>query len=291
MEHKCLICYEHFDTKRSLSGHIRNHNITIIKYKEKFGLNKLCKKCNKIVSRKCLGEYCNRCRDKRGINNSFFGKKHSKKTIEDIKKKVSITSKKLWEDEKYRKKVIEGVSKPRRKGFAEEQSKRVTKWYEENPSQRDLRSEIMKQSWKEGKITSNNFSCNSSKIENDFFDEIEKIYPNVRKKVTLRDSDNRVIYPDILVDNFLIIEFFGDFWHGNPKFYNPDDVIIKNITAKEIWEQDKERIDRLSHVVSEDNDFAVEYRVEIVWEDDYKNNKENVLKYFDVLLNWEGCAF
>jgi hypothetical protein len=291
MEHECLICYKKFTTKKSLSGHVRNHDMTISEYKEKFGLYKRCKKCNKKVSKKCTGEYCNRCRDRTGINNSFFGKKHSTQTIEVIKEKVSLASKKLWEDEEYRKKVIKGVSKPRRKGFAEEQSKRVTKWYEENPSQRDLRSEIMKQSWKDGKITSNNFSCNSSKIENDFFNEIEKIYPNIRKKVTLRDSNNRVIYPDILVDDHLIIEFFGDFWHANPKFYSPDDIIIKNITAKEIWEHDKERIDRLSHVIQEDSDFATEYRVEIVWEDDYKNDKDNVLKYFDMILNWESCTF
>lgn len=40
----------------------------------------------------------------------------------------------------------------------------------------------------------------------------------------------------------LYIEFYGDRWHGNPILYKPDDHPYPRdlqITAKELWERDK----------------------------------------------------
>ena len=42
-----------------------------------------------------------------------------------------------------------------------------------------------------------------------------------------------------------IIEFYGDYWHGNPKLYKPDDVVgYKKIKVSKIWERDLNRIKR-----------------------------------------------
>ena len=53
--------------------------------------------------------------------------------------------------------------------------------------------------------------------------------------------------------------------------YN-EDSIIKIKTAKEIWENDKQRINKL------ENNMDKKYKVIIIWQKDYQDNKEKVLK-------------
>ena len=53
--------------------------------------------------------------------------------------------------------------------------------------------------------------------------------------------------------------------------YN-EDSIIKHSTAKEIWENDKQRINKL------ENNMNKKYKVIIIWQKDYQDNKEKVLK-------------
>jgi hypothetical protein len=228
-----------------------------------------CQKCKNPVSKNCQSGICNKCRDRKGENNPFFGKKHSKKTIENVKKKCVEASKQLWKNEEYRNKVISGISKPRRKGFGEEQSERITKWYRENPEQIMLRSEAMKKSWIDGKIEPNINSINESKDERNLLSDIQSLFPerNIRKS-TIKIG-RRWFYPDIRIDKSIIIEFFGDYWHGNPIKYNPNDLLINGLTAGQIWERDKERIDFLR---------ANGFIVLTVWQNDYKNNRDKTIK-------------
>lgn len=48
-------------------------------YKDGFGNKKKCPKCNKNLIKK-RDKGCDDCRDRNGVNNSFYGKKHSKET-------------------------------------------------------------------------------------------------------------------------------------------------------------------------------------------------------------------
>ena len=82
---------------------------------------------------------------------------------------------------------------------------------------------------------------------------------------------NRYLYIyDIRIDN-LLIEINGDYWHGNPKIYKPDDIILKGssgeILVKNKWDSDKKKID-----------FAktLGYTVLVVWEYDLINNFEEI---------------
>ncbi|MCK9446228.1 hypothetical protein M0Q50_04985 [bacterium] len=69
--------------------------------------------------------------------------------------------------------------------------------------------------------------------------------------------------------NNRIIEFHGNFWHMNPLFYNEYNINKKTkIMAKEIWEHDKYKYD-----LAKDNG----YKIKIVWELDYKTNKNKVI--------------
>lgn len=74
--------------------------------------------------------------------------------------------------------------------------------------------------------------------------------------------------PDICV-GWKIIDFFGDYYHCNPKKYKPDfyNHCAKK-TAQEIWNKDAERTARLEHEG---------YIVKIVWESDYKADKKKVI--------------
>jgi len=246
---------------------------------------KNCLKCGKKVSKNCHLGYCNRCRDRSGKNNPFYGKKHKKETIERTRKKLSIITKKLWQDPKYstrhskmlkklwqnstyREKVIKGTSKPRRESFKKEQSERVKQWYKNNPIQREIRSKQMKESWRLGKIEPNINSINESKIEKEFRAKLKRKLPSRKvRKSTIRIK-NKWFYPDVRIDKNIIIEFYGNYWHANPLTYKSNEIVHHNFTAKQIWNNDKERIKIL-----ENNGF----RVFIVWQDEYQNNKNKII--------------
>jgi G:T-mismatch repair DNA endonuclease (very short patch repair protein) len=64
----------------------------------------------------------------------------------------------------------------------------------------------------------------------------------------------------------LIIEYNGDYWHCNPKKYNSEYLHPhKKKTAKEIWTEDKVRIDYLKNLG---------YNLEVIWESDFKNDNK-----------------
>ena len=228
-----------------------------------------CLKCGNPVSKNCKLGFCGKCRNRSGENNPFFGKKHNPKTIQATKSKLSKIAKNLWQDPSYQNKVIKGVSKPRKSSFRAEQSKRMESWYSNNPEQIKLRSEAMKKAWKDGKIEPHINSINESKDERKLLAEIKNLFPdhNVRKS-TIK-IDDRWFYPDIRIDDDLIIEFYGDFWHGNPSKYKPNDILARNMTAKQIWQKDKERIEILRK-----NGF----KIIVVWQSDYKNDHQKVIQ-------------
>ncbi len=247
-----------------------------------FKLNRVCSytECGKRVSDQNKSGFCNKHRDRTGKNNPFYGKHHTEKTIETAKPKCREASLELWENPDYRKKIIKGVSKPRREGFKKEQSDRITKWYKDNPGQKTTRRIAMIKSWKDGKITkSGGPHCNSSKAEREVFNELEKIFPMIEK--TTIKIGKRWFYPDIItLKDKVIIEFYGDMWHANPKFYKAEDMIHHGKTAKEIWSKDKERIKILE---------SEGYKVVVIWGSEWQLNKNAILNKLDVLLNWEGC--
>jgi G:T-mismatch repair DNA endonuclease (very short patch repair protein) len=228
-----------------------------------------CLKCGKKVSKNCHTGYCNTCRDRSGKSNPFFGKKHNREMIENTKIKLSEISKNKWKNEEYRDKVIKGVSKPRREGFKKEQSDRVKEWYRQNPTQKQIRSIAMKKSWKDGKIEPNINSINESKLEREFRAELKKELPNRNVRKETIKIDNRWFYPDIRIDDDIIVEFYGNYWHASSRIFEPDDIVHHNITAKQIWETDRRRIDTLR-----ENGFWVY----VIWQHIYEDNKYFTIK-------------
>jgi len=240
-----------------------------------------CLSCGKKVSKNCHFGYCSSCRDRSGKNNSFYGKKHTKETIEKIKKKNSIISKNLWKNEEYRNRVICGVSKPRRKGFSKEQSERVKKWYEDNPEQIKIRSGAMKKSWREGKINYSNTRINKSRGEKELFNMVKSVCSDAKFNHTIKLGGRRWVKPDIFIPDYnMVVEYYGNFWHANPKMYNKYDVIIDDVTAGQIWDKDRNRINAIENLG---------YLVDIIWEDDFKDGNISLIGFLTG-LDWETCS-
>lgn len=114
-----------------------------------------------------------------------------------------------------------------------------------------------------------------------------KLFEEIKNKLNINNStEEKYIFNDKLHKGYLfdfclndkLIEFNGDYWHANPKFYGPKSFIkAKNKRAEEIWEYDKIKIQ-----TADDQG----YKVLIVWENDYHNDKEKTLqKCIDFLNN------
>lgn len=108
-----------------------------------------------------------------------------------------------------------------------------------------------------------------SKAEKFILNEIKHVFPEVCHQFTLFQSNKKRYVYDIVFNN-KIIEYNGDFWHCNPKIY-PDTFINPRtkLKASDKWAADKEKIK-----------FAEcqGYEVLVIWESDFKQNKEKVIK-------------
>ena len=136
----------------------------------------------------------------------------------------------------------------------------------------------------------NVYSNISQKLFNIIYNELVKrnydvsniYYFSLNKELYYRDFKNKIGYkPDFIdLSKNLIIEFQGDYWHANPKFYDKNDILRPdNITANEIWKADNEKElflrKKLNNVI---------YLK--IWESDFKNNPKdtinNILSYYNI---------
>lgn len=261
----CLECGQSFNSQKALSTHVRKHNMRIIEYKQKHGLERKCSNCGNLLSKNCQGDKCNHCRNRSGSNNPFWGKSHDKDMIESVKPILAEKSRNNWRREEYREKVVNGLSKPRPESFRKEQSERIKEWYANNPEQRDIRSARMRQLWKDGKIEPNINSMNESKLEKELKSLLGEYFADsILEKKCIRVGTN-TYFPDIIIDDTVVVEFFGNFWHANPHLYNDNDIVHHEYRAIDIWQNDKKKLDRLSNAG---------YFVFVVWEDSYRNGMD-----------------
>lgn len=123
-------------------------------------------------------------------------------------------------------------------------------------------------------------SSTYSKISKEMFDLVVEAYDfdylpwygGSEKVITTPDG---TFMPDFMHEN-KIIEFYGDFWHANPRKYGAEDTL--NFPgyggptihkASDIWEKDAVRINALKALGNE---------VLIIWERDYKNDPEGTIE-------------
>jgi very-short-patch-repair endonuclease len=91
-----------------------------------------------------------------------------------------------------------------------------------------------------------------------------------RRRVDERNEDLKLV---ILVQ--------GRFWHGDPRYYNGDDVLYNDKTARQVWQEDREYIADL-------NEHG--YSVLEIWEDDINSNPDSVISDIIEWINQQSIS-
>lgn len=127
-----------------------------------------------------------------------------------------------------------------------------------------------------------NSSC-YSKVEKEFVEELESVFADKEKLRTyktiqqsFRNDDGKIYFSDVCYKN-KIIELFGDYWHCNPKIYKKEYFHkIINSSAEEIWEKDSKKIEYIQ---------SKGYDVLVIWEKEFRENKETTIQKAIQFLN------
>ena len=125
--------------------------------------------------------------------------------------------------------------------------------------------------WLESLIKNGNLMIGYSKMSQVLFNEIKSKIKRDCKYATnggefkiLKPNGGYYIYDFVDLKKMKIIEYNGDMYHGNPQKYKEDDnphPFRKNLTAKMIWDKDKEKIE-----LAKFNGFDVL----IVWDSEFR---------------------
>lgn len=137
------------------------------------------------------------------------------------------------------------------------------------------------------------FKSGSSETERKFVDWLLNEFPNLNKEIydtrTYKNSQRTITIhtskintkykPDITILNKFIIDFFGDYTHGNPDIFDVNFHITfgggKYLTRKE-----KNEFDNKRKVFLEQKGYRVLY----IWENDFLNHKEKVKQQISEFL-------
>ena len=201
-----------------------------------------------------------------------------------------------WTEPEYRNKVITNMSKPRGAEFAAAQSARTKQYYREHPERRAQQGQVFSRAWREGKHNPNYTpaSYNRSKPETMMYSAFVKLFGDQYvSRMHVQGPDKRWCYPDVLLFDRIVIEYFGDYYHGNPKYYGPNDVVSYEYIAKDVWEHDKDRIHRILKSVPggyiPPEDCCPVSEVIVIWESDVSHlqTQEDWNKY----INDRFCGY
>jgi hypothetical protein len=176
-----------------------------------------------------------------GEGNPFFGKNHTKESLDKMSKSKTgqyTGDKNHMKQEKYRQMSRDIMRSNWDNGILD----------------RKVISEQMKQTQRSGKIK----SVITSKREKEIVKEIKQLG---YKPIHSYRVDSKIC--DVYIPSLnLIIEYFGDYWHCNPKKYESDFFNKKKGKfAWELWDYDKKKIDLIK---------SYGYNLEVVWEGDLK---------------------
>jgi hypothetical protein len=129
------------------------------------------------------------------------------------------------------------------------------------------------------------FGCSQKEVEfsKEMIDFLQKLgynkfcyHENGNKKIRIGPKKYYVL--DFFVEELnLAIEFFGDYFHGNPEIYDEDFLIVfKRLKRKDINHKDSIRISELLN-------FGIE--TFIVWENDWKKRRSEVFLNLERKIN------
>lgn len=199
---------------------------------------------------------------------------------EAIKDRVSDTTLKYYLDRGYTEEESKSMLSERQKTFTLE--KCIQKYGEELGRNRWLGRQ---EKWQISLVKNENLKCGYSNISQVLFFDILKSYKPTdicdiyfatkNKEYFISKKDVGFFQYDFTdIKNMKIIEFNGDVYHANPKKFKESDYYHpylkeNGLTAKEKWEYDGLKIE-----LAKQKGFDVL----VIWESDYKNDSEKILK-------------
>jgi len=200
------------------------------------------------------------------------GLSFSKKYKENTKKYegFSNTQLKYWLNKGYSKEEAKEKLKERQSTFTLE--KCIKKYGEkEGTHVFNERQEMWKKSLQENFEREGDGRSPSSKFANSIIRELCD-YLNIeipQKEKWIKNKETGKAYSYDFTYNGKIIEFNGDYWHCNPEIYEVN-YFNKNkeMTAKEIWEYDKEKIKTAE---------KYDYQVLTIWESEWVENPKQII--------------
>jgi len=237
-------------------------------------LGRKCSRCGASISDANRSGLCCSCYCKFGrfgVSNPFYGKKHSQSTKAKIVESCKKATEELWKNPEYREKVIANATGLHRsEEFKRGQSVRTKASYNKINGLREQRGKLFSQCWKDGRTKVHFYKYQKSPIEQSLNEVIKSWGYSVETSKTIIYGDKKWyrIMPDIIVEGKIVVEFYGDYFHGNPKIYKPTDIIGFQQLAQEKWQKDKLREKRIREMG---------YEFYVVWENDLKNSKEETL--------------
>lgn len=291
-EIECKICGDRFVNERSLSKHLgdKHKEITKEEYYKKYIMKEddsdghclWCRKELKFISitegyqRFCYNTECNVL----WYNKHTDRKEKALETLKELYKnsddisptQIGYWLKKGFSEEEAIEKVrerqttnsVEAIMK--RNNCSLEEAKAIRqeitdKWQETlNAKSDEEKREINKR-----KIPTQRNPISISQAE---YELAEILGCEQQLTVNIKNTPQHFVY-DLYKGN-KIIEYNGDYWHCNPIKYNKDYFNEQvGMPAEWIWEKDKFKIDYAKEVG---------YDILVIWEYDYKNNKEETIK-------------
>lgn len=93
-----------------------------------------------------------------------------------------------------------------------------------------------------------------NKFKNEKISKTSKVLNNILEELNINYIPEKCIdgkFVDFYIEEYnMVIEFFGDYWHANPKKYNKDYYNSRNKRfAKDIWDFDKKRLEFIHNKV------------------------------------------
>lgn len=182
------------------------------------------------------------------------GKSQSRETREKISKTLT--------GYKHNKETKENMSKARE---GKKRAPRTEEW-------KQNLSKAKKLDWQNGKYDNRKTIENPSSISQECFwyiyNQLSKTFRRICYFAELNHEYKigRYNVDFCIPSQNLVIEFYGDYWHMNPKLYEANNIGHNNMMAQEIWNRDKRRIQFLRNRG---------YKVIIIWQDDYRRNRDS----------------
>lgn len=132
-----------------------------------------------------------------------------------------------------------------------------------------------------------------SAISLKLFDKVKTYFPNNKIYYGREGSNEYVVYDNETKRAYLYdyvditvgkcIEFNGDMFHGNPKFYKEYDTpncYNRSLTSKDLWEADRVKIECLKRLRGIDT--------LVIWENEFRTNEEETLNKCIEFINREN---